>query len=238
MPHFRIVSDGAIIEADGRVAWVNDARGFCVARFSAKGGEVFGPGGPTAGAGFEFLPPTGDGDFDWENFRRAVLSRHRVKVSHRFKPVADGATATDEFVFSVLCSDVAGIVDPFSYPIWGDWTLSHAQVTSALSNGHLLPAPFDANAVMWPRGSHVARVAHLVANPDPTPIQVEIHSPAGGGVLIDGNHRLAAALYCGDERLDAEIGGLVAAFAARFPDRRPPASRSPADDTPAFAPGA
>lgn len=74
---------------------------------------------------------------------------------------------------------------------------------------------------------HVARIAWLVRNRDATPIEVEVGCPSIGGFthfaqmggceVSDGNHRLAAAVIRGDNRIVVSPGGELDYFEELFP---------------------
>lgn len=65
----------------------------------------------------------------------------------------------------------------------------------------------------YERKEHVERVAHLVVNPTDDPIELDVGVPVLNyfpkWVVTDGNHRLAAAFYRGDETIKASITGQV-----------------------------
>jgi hypothetical protein len=58
---------------------------------------------------------------------------------------------------------------------------------------------------------HVERIAFLVVNRDETPLSVDVGVPSLGLVvhwpLDDGHHRLAAAIYRGDELIEIDPAG-------------------------------
>jgi len=68
---------------------------------------------------------------------------------------------------------------------------------------------------------HVARIAYLVLNPDPTPIEIDVGVPSLGikvwHIVTDGNHRFCAALFRGDSTICANISGSIE-YAARLFD--------------------
>lgn len=84
-----------------------------------------------------------------------------------------------------------------SYPRWaGDVTVDDGLIQRHLANDDLL-APDDTrdpNAPA-PAAEHAARIAWLVRNIRPNGCSVTIRD----GRVQDGNHRLVAALYRGDE---------------------------------------
>lgn len=59
---------------------------------------------------------------------------------------------------------------------------------------------------------HAGRIAYLVKNPASDPIWIDVGCPALGywgpsWMVTDGNHRLAAAIYRGDETIAALVDG-------------------------------
>ncbi len=61
------------------------------------------------------------------------------------------------------------------------------------------------------RDEHVKRVAFFVINKDNNPIQIDVGVPELGchvsWIIIDGNHRLAAAFYRNDLEIEADVSG-------------------------------
>lgn len=58
---------------------------------------------------------------------------------------------------------------------------------------------------------HAARIAYLVNNPANDPLDIDVGVPALGHTvswpILDGNHRLAAAILRKDKTILAEVGG-------------------------------
>lgn len=65
----------------------------------------------------------------------------------------------------------------------------------------------------YERKEHIERVAYLVVNPSDDPISLDVGIPVLNyfpyWIVTDGNHRLAAAFYRGDETIRASITGQV-----------------------------
>lgn len=63
----------------------------------------------------------------------------------------------------------------------------------------------------WGTRNHLRRIAYLVEHPDEKPIEIDVGVPCLNyyvdWIIIDGNHRVAAALVRGDEFISASIGG-------------------------------
>lgn len=77
----------------------------------------------------------------------------------------------------------------------GDTIATPWQVMS--TPGHELPDDFD--PVSW----HEGRVAHLILNPQSDPIEIEFADFGSGPepMIVDGAHRLLAAIISGAERV-------------------------------------
>ncbi len=105
--------------------------------------------------------------------------------------------------------NIARRFNPFKSPVWTETPLSEDDVCACLERGH------------WKYGSkpehcgiysyHVARVAYLVRHPAHDPIQIDVGVPVLNYVprwpIIDGNHRLAAAIYREAPSIAASIAG-------------------------------
>ena len=112
--------------------------------------------------------------------------------------------------------------DPFVSGVWDDKPLSRLAITRCL-NAKQYETEFYDPPIVWrglgpykTRGWHNRRVAYLVANPDITPIEIDVGVPEVSGMLgrvpwfvQDGNHRLAAAIYRGDSYIEATVAGSV-----------------------------
>jgi len=88
------------------------------------------------------------------------------------------------------------------------WTapVSREDVVMALETGRLVSAPLPEN-----EGDHAGRIAYLVLNPVSDPIDLDVGVPEMGvevdWPVVDGNHRLAAALFRGDKQIDVTWSG-------------------------------
>ena len=59
---------------------------------------------------------------------------------------------------------------------------------------------------------HAARIAYLVINPDFKPIEIDVGIPGICDIdwfIMDGSHRLAAAIYRKDKFINADVSGSV-----------------------------
>lgn len=89
---------------------------------------------------------------------------------------------------------------------WGDAT-SEADVREALAAGRLLGRPNDCYADGF---DHAGRIAYLIQHPAPDPILIDVGVPGWGRVdwiILDGNHRVAAAMLRGDKQIAASVMG-------------------------------
>lgn len=88
--------------------------------------------------------------------------------------------------------------------------ITRAEVAMAIADGRLEAkrARYD-----WTREKHIERVAYLIVNPDSCPIEIDVGVPClnfyVSWIVTDGNHRLAAAFYRGDETIAASVAGQV-----------------------------
>jgi hypothetical protein len=72
---------------------------------------------------------------------------------------------------------------------------------------------------------HAQRIAYLVNQPDYMPIIIDVGIPdiyQPEFFIFDGCHRLAAALFRGDEWIAVAYSGAVLEFRGQFPTRRRP----------------
>ncbi len=109
-------------------------------------------------------------------------------------------------IFDVSVDALAQIYDPFNDPPWiGVATITKNDIKIAIKYGNLEQRPRTEFTPLT-KDFHVARIAYLVAHPDPTPITI-IKRRDGDFELDDGFHRLAAAIYRGDETIKAAFEG-------------------------------
>lgn len=84
---------------------------------------------------------------------------------------------------------------------------------------------------------HPARIAYLVLNPASEPIELDVGCPGLGfggpsWPVLDGNHRLAAAIYREDEFISAQVSGdLDHAFDLFQVDCEEPGFKTLSDDS-------
>ena len=97
---------------------------------------------------------------------------------------------------------------PFDTPPWsGSDGFSKAAVQKALTQQQLLATDWEKEKLSdnteW---LHAKRVAWFVQNGWHTPISLSF-SPQGGWPVLDGNHRLAAAVFSQDAAILANVNG-------------------------------
>ncbi len=96
---------------------------------------------------------------------------------------------------------------------WGAG-VTEAGVKVALTTGKLQSTPVECRGIYAPpeaASEHEARIAWFVKHGWNDRIQLDVGAPDLGchidWIVIDGNHRLAAAIYRGDQIIDCTIGG-------------------------------
>lgn len=109
---------------------------------------------------------------------------------------------------------IAAVCNPFEACPWGE-AVTREDVRQALAEGRLVAAPLPNNI-----GDHAGRIAYLVQNMASDPISVDVGAPDLGchveWPVVDGNHRLAAALYRGDATLAVSWSGSENFFREQF----------------------
>lgn len=113
----------------------------------------------------------------------------------------------------------------FIYPVWEgmESPITYTEVAQAVSSLDLRSeAWFSRDASDWPcsRQQHVQRVAYFVVYPCLEPIKIDVSYSLFGTlpqwIVKDGNHRLAAAFYRGDEFIEADLMGDTALIKELF----------------------
>jgi hypothetical protein len=100
--------------------------------------------------------------------------------------------------------------DPFKHCVWEGMRepITQHEVQSKIQDGCL-----RSELHHFSRSDHAARIAYLVVNKSHDPIIIDVGCPSLGfieeWIILDGNHRLAAAFYRGDEVIRASISGEV-----------------------------
>jgi len=115
--------------------------------------------------------------------------------------------------------------NPFTQSVWAGLKspITRAEVAAAIAAGRLRKEPVPLWNVMDKppsREDHIERVAYLVLNKDPNPIEVDVGVPGMrhpvDWPIIDGNHRVAAAFYRHDPSVDAKFSGHIETIRERF----------------------
>lgn len=110
--------------------------------------------------------------------------------------------------------------NPFRDTVWfevGETPITREEVTTAIEENRLREEPCpEFSYGFGPQGSrqaHVERVAYLAVHGWTDAIQIDLGVPSLGchvdWPVIDGNHRLAAALFRGDSQIEAGFSGDV-----------------------------
>jgi hypothetical protein len=106
--------------------------------------------------------------------------------------------------------------NPFETSCWETKTpVSYNDVKRAVSGNFTLSSQYSPSIkpTKWSKRKHIERIAHLVINPDHTPIEIDVGIPSLGycseWFIEDGNHRFAAAIFRGDLTILATCSGQV-----------------------------
>lgn len=107
--------------------------------------------------------------------------------------------------------------NPFCNVVWAslDRSITKEEVQQAIDANNLRPEPVENHLdVNTPREEHIKRVAYLALNGWNDNISIDVGVPEMSchvsWIVCDGNHRLAAAFFRGDEYIDCDISGSVA----------------------------
>jgi len=107
-------------------------------------------------------------------------------------------------------------VSPYENCVWqGIKTpIKRDEISLAIDSKRLISVPLPDNPTrVLAREEHVSRIAHLAVNGWEDAIHLDVGVPSLGCVvewpLVDGNHRLAAAMYRGYQDILAEVSGQV-----------------------------
>ena len=142
-------------------------------------------------------------------------------------------TDCDADVWFVSVASLKRHVNPLRRSPWqgsaGYGKSLRAAVTRCLNANDLSEQPWDSGDRPAQKhgsddGYHAKRIAYLVRNPDATPIDIDVGIPSIGFVpshlIMDGNHRAAAAIYRSDAWIAIAPSGSIALLRRMF-DRRP-----------------
>ena len=97
---------------------------------------------------------------------------------------------------------------------WGVGKFTTEHVHKAIENNRLSSLPHDpSRRNLSTRRYHIQRIAWLAVNGWTDPIQIDVGVPElcshVDWIVIDGNHRLAAAIVRGDKTISAAVSGSV-----------------------------
>ena len=104
---------------------------------------------------------------------------------------------------SLLVERIATLYNPFTGHPWGI-EVKLEDVTRAIDDGRLSGTSKGCD--------HAGRIAYLVQYVATDPIEIDVGVPEFGCCpvvwpIMDGNHRLAAAIYAGRSHIDASVSG-------------------------------
>ena len=135
------------------------------------------------------------------------------------EPKDDFAKAVMDDIPEIVRVDVgriAAVCNPFEACPWGE-AVTREDVRQALVEGRLVAEPLPDNT-----GDHAGRIAYLVRHVADDPISMDVGVPEFGchveWPVVDGNHRLAAALYRNDASIAVNWSGSTERFRAQFLD--------------------
>jgi hypothetical protein len=123
----------------------------------------------------------------------------------------------------IRVATILAINNPLIDPPWWEWSsqVSSAQfydeIAEAIDSGRLLREPVNPAACNRPKLAqmrlHAQRIAWFVTNKWTDDIEVDVGVPSANynpnWLVVDGNHRLAAAAYRKDEFIRVKVGGQV-----------------------------
>lgn len=119
------------------------------------------------------------------------------------------ALLLDELTVTVPVDAIKERYNPFEWEVWDiEYPISITEVDRAIASKHLESLPFSKWTFGDDRNQHASRIAYLVVNGWDDPIDIEVDE-YGGVLVLDGNHRLAAAIYRGDPHIAAILGGFI-----------------------------
>lgn len=208
-------------ESDGQSVWVHD-EGLCVARFGVMAYEVHSAGDRPV----PLLHGRHQGIEDWIAFREAVKAHHGYDMPARVAPRRYWNTLGIVPVqpVSVPLEAVRRHSDPLTRPVWGRDAVDRATVARMIAEGRLV-ADFldeDLRGVTGGPFWDARRIAHFVVHYEPTPMEITVTNNRGDVEIVDGLHRLAAAIYREDPRFNVLLDGDDVGIALAFPDQAAP----------------
>lgn len=210
------------IDSDLTSVWVH-CGGECVARFGKVAYEVMGDSVPRLIA-HRGVSKTVD---DWHKFTEFVRAIHGVKIDVKNTPIKfrdelglGPGYDNDESLFRVPIKRLLKVGNPFEQNIWNRDQVTKERVRQYIESGLTEPRFIDMAARFhvdedW----DIRRIAHLVLNPNDWPLLVVVNDVDGDFELVDGWHRLAAAIYREEEDILISLSGIVNGWDEAFPER-------------------
>jgi hypothetical protein len=205
--------------SDGQSVWVHD-EGLCVARFGTHSYEIH-----TAGEmPLPILIARHRGIQDWIAFRDAVAMHHGYAIPPRATPdrywVELGITAAEPV--SIPLDAIRRHFNPLEQRIWGRGATDRETIARMIAAGRTAETFVeehlrDAVDPLW----DACRIAHFVTHFEPEPMEIAVTSNLGHLEVVDGYHRLGAAIFRDDARFNVLIDGDDAGIAIQFPDQAP-----------------
>lgn len=124
----------------------------------------------------------------------------------------------EDGVVAIRVARVRAVCDPLENP-WYGAPIFEAEIAEAIAAGRLNAELFSrdekgtARNEPWVREQHIERIAWLVVHGWTDPIQIDVGVPSLGcwvkWPVVDGNHRLAAAIFRRDEHIQADLSGCL-----------------------------
>jgi len=114
------------------------------------------------------------------------------------------------------------VCDPYAQELWCFRRVTLAMVQACVTSGILRPTPTSSRVAR----DHAKRIAWFAVHGWTDHISIDVGVPSLGfqpwWIVTDGNHRLAAAIFRGDEFIKAEVDGdcnlMVDLFGITYPD--------------------
>lgn len=208
------------IRWDNETVWIHDATGGCTARFGKAGFEIRIPERDP-------LIRIGNGPEVWQEFVHLANEIMSIRLPPNATPLRlrnafDIQTDDANDISTVSIAEIVSFYNPLDFEAL--WAQPLADVLADIRkciDTNTLAKDYVEPEHRMPLGSHwdLARIAWFVKNPDPTPIEIEVIATDGTWELVDGFHRLSAAIYRNDQTIKVALGGYVDAYDIAFPSR-------------------
>lgn len=123
----------------------------------------------------------------------------------------ESQTNSDQKIMEVPVARLAAYCNPFEIDIWGCGLVTPAMVGAAIATDTYIGHLQWKHVYDWTATDHARRIACLVVAGWGDPIKLYVSmlniSRQPPYIVQDGNHRLAAAIYRGQEFIKAEVSG-------------------------------